>query len=296
MIEEIAGLGFSHVELSHGVRVSLVPGILKAVEAGMIRVSSCHNFCPLPPGVLHAAPNLYQPTSPDSRELDQWLRHTKRSIDFAHLIGSTILVCHLGSVGFFWFNPAERLRRYMERHPLPDYRADSGFTKLRDQGLRRLRKAAPAHLLRLHDSLNRVLDYAKEKSVFLAFENRENFDELPLDDGFDALFASMPEGAPVGYWHDCGHADLKEKMGLLDHRDHLAKQAHRLIGFHIHDVSLEGRDHQELGSGRIDYGMISAFWRPDHRFVLELSPRLKTEQILSSKQRLERLLSALPQS
>jgi hypothetical protein len=33
-------------------------GILKAVAAGEINISSLHNFCPLPVGVTHAAPNL----------------------------------------------------------------------------------------------------------------------------------------------------------------------------------------------------------------------------------------------
>jgi hypothetical protein len=46
--------------LSHGIRVSLVPGILEAVDAGEIKISSLHNFCPLPMGVTHAAPNLYE--------------------------------------------------------------------------------------------------------------------------------------------------------------------------------------------------------------------------------------------
>ena len=67
MVEEIVGLGFKRIELSHGIRISLVPGILKAVEAGLVQISSVHNFCPLPNHVQHAAPNLYQPSALDSR-------------------------------------------------------------------------------------------------------------------------------------------------------------------------------------------------------------------------------------
>jgi hypothetical protein len=50
MLVEMAELGFSHVELSHGIRAGLVPGIIKAVEERIVQVSSTHNFCPLPPG------------------------------------------------------------------------------------------------------------------------------------------------------------------------------------------------------------------------------------------------------
>ena len=60
MLREIRGLGFDCAELSHGTRISLLPGILDAVDAGEIRISSLHNFCPLPMGINHAAPNLYE--------------------------------------------------------------------------------------------------------------------------------------------------------------------------------------------------------------------------------------------
>lgn len=294
MVKEVAELGFERMELSHGIRVSLVPGILKAVEEGLIRIGTCHNFCPLPAGVLHPSPNLYQPSSLDGRELDQWVRHTKRSLDFARMIGAGLLVCHLGSVGFFWFDPARKLQRYMEKNPKADYREDLKFTKLRSGALVRLRKAAKPHLARLDESIKRVLDYAGEKGIQLGFENREHFNELPHDDGFDSLFQTLPEASPAGYWHDCGHADIKEKMGLLDHKQHLEQQAHRLLGFHIHDVTDSGHDHQEVGTGHIDFGMISQFWRPWHRFVLELSPRLKPEQVLRSKELVEHFMRQMP--
>ena len=91
MLQEMAGLGFGHVELSHGIRISLVPGILQALDEGTVRVSSMHNFCPLPAGVTHAAPNLFEPSSREPREHAQWNRHTKRSIDFAAQVGSPVL-------------------------------------------------------------------------------------------------------------------------------------------------------------------------------------------------------------
>jgi hypothetical protein len=59
MLREIRDLGFEYAELSHGVRVSLVPGIIDAVEAGVIKISTLHNFCPLPPGFTQAAPNAF---------------------------------------------------------------------------------------------------------------------------------------------------------------------------------------------------------------------------------------------
>src|ERR1700676_1268809 len=109
MMREIADLGFQYSELSHGIRVTLVPGILKAVEEGFIKISSTHNFCPLPAGVTSAAPNLYQPSSPSESERALWRRHTNTSLDFAQRVGSHVLITHLGSIFFFLLDPARKV-------------------------------------------------------------------------------------------------------------------------------------------------------------------------------------------
>ena len=88
MVEEMVGLGFKQIELSHGIRISLVPGILKAVEEGLVKISSVHNFCPLPNSVSHAAPNLYEPSTKDVREQGLWLRYTQQTLDFAVKVGA----------------------------------------------------------------------------------------------------------------------------------------------------------------------------------------------------------------
>ncbi|HLP26827.1 MAG TPA: sugar phosphate isomerase/epimerase, partial [Acidobacteriota bacterium] len=87
-----------------------------------------------------------------------------------------------------------------------------------------------------------------------------------------------------------GHAHIKESLGVLNHREHLAKNAPRAIGFHLHDVSADGHDHQAIGSGKLDFAMISEFWRPEHTLVLEFSPRLTVEEVVVSKQRVEALI------
>jgi len=294
MAQEMAGLGFGQIELSHGIRITLVPGILRALEEGVVKIGSTHNFCPLPTGVVHAAPNLFEPSAPEPREHEQWLRHTRRSIDFAAQVKARVLVCHLGSVPFFWFNPEAALERYAERREVsgvkPDLRSDSKYQALLAKSLAKLRKKMGPYWTQTQASVKEVLGYAAEKGVKLGFENREGFVELPLDSDYAGFMDGLPAEAPAGYWHDTGHADLKQTMGLLDHRTHLETMAPRLIGFHLHDVSAEGRDHQRVGSGKIDFEMVSRFWRPEHQLVLELSPRIPVEGVVSSKERIEALM------
>lgn len=292
MIEEMAQLGFDHVELSHGIRITLVPGILKAVEAGTVKVSSTHNFCPLPTGITQAAPNLYEPSASDPRELEQWVRQTKRSLDFAAQVGARVLVMHLGSVPYRWFNPGNKLHAYAERHPGARLIEDKKYCALRDKALLKLLEKMPPYWARVKESIAAVREYAHEKNVAMGFENRERFEELPLDDDFQDLLAAVPKPHTAGYWHDTGHAHIKEGLGLINQREQLAKNAADLLGFHLHDVSAEGKDHQPIGSGEIDFKMVSSFWRPHHLLVLEFSPKLTAAQVTASKERVEALMAS----
>ena len=291
MLREMAGLGFEYVELSHGIRITLVPGILRGVEEGVVKISSTHNFCPLPTGVVQAAPNLFEPSVGEHREHDQWLRHTKRSIDFAAQVKARVLVCHLGSVKFFWFNPARAIRQYLRDRPdagrSPD---DKAYHGLLQKSLAKLRKRMPPYWEQVKASIGEILEHAKQKGVTLGFENREKFEELPVDADHAELLKVLPPDAPVGYWHDTGHADIKEGMGLLLHRAHLKQLEGRTIGFHLHDVNAQGQDHQPIGAGHIDFKMVSEFWRPEQMLTLELSPRVTEEEVRSSKARIEALI------
>jgi sugar phosphate isomerase/epimerase len=290
MLQEMAGLGFTHIELSHGVRLSLVPGILRGYEEGVIKVSSVHNFCPLPPGVLQAAPNLYEPSSRDAQERDQWLRHTKRTIDFAVQVKARVVVCHLGSVVFFWFNPVRKLQRYLHHNRTPGRKGTEEYKTLMAEALQKMRTRMVPFWDNTRECIAKILDYATERGVKLGLENREKFEELPIDADFPSFLAGLPAGAPAGYWHDTGHAQIKQNLGLLDQRQQLEQNADRILGFHLHDVDEEGHDHRAVGSGRIDFGMVSEFWRPEHLLTLEIGPSATVEEVLSSKQRLEELI------
>src|SRR3974377_1133552 len=82
MLREIRELGFEYAELSHGIRISLVPGILEAVVAGEMRISSLPNFRPLPIGVNNAAPNLYQFSAERERERELAVRFSVKTLEF----------------------------------------------------------------------------------------------------------------------------------------------------------------------------------------------------------------------
>ena len=292
MLREIADLGFTHAELSHGIRIVLLPGIIRAVEEGVIKISSTHNFCPLPTGITQAAPNLFEPSVRDHREHEQWLRHTKRSLDFAQQVKSRVLVLHLGSVKFFWFNPAHKLKNFIRDNPTASVPDDRNYQYVLAKSCQRLRAKMGPYWQQVQASIEEIRAYAVERGIKLGFENREKFEELPFDDDFGALLSGLASPHSAGYWHDTGHADIKQSMGMLEQRNHLEKNSAQLIGFHLHDVTPDGKDHQAIGTGRIDFNMISRFWRPEHLLTLELSPRVSVEDVVSSKAKIEELMAA----
>lgn len=291
MMAEIAALGFEYAELSHGIRLSLVPGIVRALEEKLLRVRSTHNFCPLPPGVNTASPNLFLPSSGDETQVRQWERYTRRSIDFARQVGASVLVTHMGAISHGWRNPARTVNQLSEtRRPT-------------DRDVERLRSAAAAALAKLAkrraDPMDRlvarigtVLDHAHQAGVTIGAENREKIDELPFDADILSFLEQFPPGAPIAYWHDCGHAHLKEKMGLLRHEEHLHVHAARLAGFHVHDV-IGFRDHMPPGSGEIDFAMIAKFVRPEHIVVLELNPRLDPAEVVEGRDYIEKVFASV---
>src|SRR5580700_1140427 len=98
MLREIRELGFDYAELSHGTRISLLPGIIEAVEAGEIKISSLHNFCPLPMGVNHSAPNLYKLSAENPKEWENAYRYTRKTIELAARVKAPLVVLHYGAI------------------------------------------------------------------------------------------------------------------------------------------------------------------------------------------------------
>jgi len=286
MVEEMIGLGFKRIELSHGIRISLIPGIMQAVDEGIVEISSVHNFCPLPRSVQHAAPNLYQPSAPDSRERALWKRYTMQTLDFAEKVHAKRVVMHSGSAWFFFGSPEDKLDKWLRESDLKptELLENDDFIKRRDRAMKRIRKTCGKLMPQIKEAYESVAESAKEKGICFGLENREGLEEFPLDADFaDFLKDSLSDESVYGYWHDAGHAQLKHLSGLLEHREHLESMADRLIGFHLHDVSLEGRDHQVPGTGVIDFDMVAEFVRPEHTLVLELSPRLTVDEVLRSR-------------
>src|SRR5437867_13402953 len=99
MLREIkTELGIDLIELGHGIRISLMPGIQKVFDAGEVRFSSLHNFCPLPVEVMAASPDCYQFSAAYQKQRERAVKQTFQTIDLAQRLSASFAVLHLGTV------------------------------------------------------------------------------------------------------------------------------------------------------------------------------------------------------
>jgi len=282
MLREIRELGFEYAELSHGIRISLLPGILEAFDAGEIKISSLHNFCPLPMGVNHAAPNIYKFTSLDRRERDNAWRHTLKTLETAARLKAILVVLHMGAIDMKEYT--DRLIEMVgegKRHT-PKY------TSLCEEAMMKREKKKAEHMNLAGEMLTKIADKAEEYGLKLGIENREALEEIPFDSDFD-LFLREFNRPCIGYWHDCGHAQIKENLGFISHKLQLEYLSPRLIGFHIHDVAFPGRDHRPPGTGTVEFATLKPFVKPEHVKVFEFSPSLTVEEAQGGVAHIKRL-------
>jgi sugar phosphate isomerase/epimerase len=272
MLREIRDLGFDYAELSHGIRISLLPGIFEAVDAGEIKISSLHNFCPLPMGVDRAAPNIYKFSSDDRRERDSAFKHTVRTLDTAVRVKAPLVVLHTGAVD---------MKDYTDK--LLDLvgegkRDTPKYEKLCTEVMEKREAKKERFMQNAIEMINRIVDEAKPRGLKLGIENREALEEIPFESDFDFFLKELRDPTVV-YWHDTGHAQIKENLGFISHRMHLESMRERLYGFHVHDVEFPGRDHRAPGMGTIDWPSLQPLVTPLHLKVFEFSPSIAPKEI-----------------
>lgn len=283
MIHEVRALGFEYVELSHGTRLSLLEGVKNAVTDGEIKISSLHNFCPLPFGVMGPAPDYYLPSSRDEGERHSAVQHTLRTIDWAVALGAKVVVLHLGRV---------QMRGYTTRL-LDLYVAGKAetpkFQRLREKGVAVRDKKRQKYLDQVYRTLETVLPHAHEAGVKLGMETRFGIEEIPDEQEAEEILTRFGTDA-ILYWHDVGHAAVKEVLGLMVMEAILGRFRGRTLGMHLQDFAPPAEDHQPPGFGTFDFARLAPFVTDDMVLVWEIHPEWKAEQIVDGVKRAQDLL------
>jgi sugar phosphate isomerase/epimerase len=270
MLQEIVDLGFRAVELSHGIRLSLLEGIARSLSANAVEVTSLHNFCPLPVDIMQAAPDCFQCTSHRPIERARALRHTLETIDWAAKLEAKRVVLHLGSV------PMSKMSRRLLDHLQHGKISDRKYVSWKEKAVRK--RAKLDYYARVADWLAKTVGHAKQSGILLGIENRIGIDTFPSEQEFRRLFQDF-DTTVLGYWHDFGHAQIRQHLTLLNHREWFVEMLPHLIGCHVHDVKPPDRDHQVLFGGELPFTELIPLVPAAVPLVWELSSSVTSAEI-----------------
>lgn len=278
MITEILEMGFSNIELSHGMTIAKLPGIRKAYAAGMFTCSGVHNYFPSPVEVMIDAPDAYEYTSHRPSDRKRAMDMTLKTLELAAEFKARYLVLHMGSAPMNtakFTKPLTKMVAAGEQH-------EPAYIKQKIKFIKKREKLAPLYYRRAIEALEELAPKAEEYGVKLAVESRSRFEDMPNEREMIKLQEHFKDNPWIGYWHDFGHVQLKHNLGLLDHLEWLENISPYLIGGHVHDVQWPARDHRTPFTGTLDYDAILAFFPEKCPLIWELSPTRETGEILDA--------------
>jgi len=276
MLREIkTELGFDLIELGHGIRLSLMPGIQEMHDTGEVRFSSLHNFCPLPIEMMRASPDCYQFSAISSEERERAVKQTLQTIDFAARLNAPFVVLHLGEV---------KMRPVTDRLiklATCGEHLSRKYVRLKIAAVEKRERLAPGYLQHVKDCMARIIERAASKNVRLAIEGRRDYEEIPTERELPPLLDEL-NSSQIGYWHDFGHSQIKENLGFLDHAEWLRAIGPRAFGCHVQDCIWPARDHETPFTGDVHFEKLVPFLPASCLFVWEMSPNKPADAIRES--------------
>ena len=273
MLAALKNLDVSGIELSYRISEDLYQQIKDPLKRSGLKVVSIHNYFPIPFARADSkgSGDLFLLSSSDPEERQNAIRYTTKSIKHAGELEAAVVILHCGFVEM-----DHQMQVFYEYFSSNQLASKDVQTFIRNK-LKQRDRRKPEHLENLWYSLDHLLPVAEKQGVLLGLENRYHYHELPGPDDFGAIFAHF-KGAPIGYWHDTGHAHANEALGLIPKGSLLRSNADQLIGIHIHDaVGLD--DHIPPGSGEIDFNALKPYLKADTIKVIELKPGISESKV-----------------
>ncbi len=275
MIDEILGLGFDRVELGFDLTLDLVAGVRDRVESGRVTISSVHSYCPVPLGAPFGHPELYTLADANSAVRRSAVRHMANTIHFASDLGAPIVIAHAGRV------PVRSRMPKLCRLLAQGKRHTEKYERIRNKLVARREKKSEKALDRLYASLDELAPLLEEKGVALALENLPLWEAVPTEAEMCEILARYPSG-PIRYWHDLGHAQVRETMGFARTQDWLPTLAPRLAGIHVHEARGPHDAHQLPFTEKTDFSALKNILPSGTLCVFEPAPHIAAEVVADS--------------
>ncbi len=281
MLSKIHSVGLDAIEIGYNFTPNRLKELISLADIMGIEVVSVHNFCPLPSRVRlnRFLTDYYRLSSLDEKERNRAVDYTKKSIDTACLVSCQVVIIHAGVVEL----KDDYVRMLLDLYNQGKSNSEE-YLQLKERLLvaRHIRRIG--HLESVTRSLEEILPYACSAGIKIGLETRYYPNEIP-DIEEAEHFLSLFRDKGLLYWHDVGHAEVNERLGITSHNDYLRRFAGCMIGMHLHD--LKGiDDHMAPFSGDFDWSLITPYMRDGLIKVIEAHPQATPQQIKEAIKRL----------
>ena len=279
LLATILDIGFDAVELEYRITINVFRELLPCLFAHRIKVLSLHNYVPLPETIPRdqASADFFPLSSLDKETRKEGIDCTLKTLETAHSLEVPVIVVHLGCV------ETDLPRTGLQTLFRTDAWGDEGAALLEKEREERQRHAA-RHLDCVLSSLDKILRRAEDLQVTVGIENRYYYQEIPSFEEIDHILQIF-EGAPIGYWHDTGHAAVQETLAIVSQQDLLERFGPRMVGIHLHDARGVA-DHLPPGQGDIDMALVARHLPDTAVRILEIHPPATGDEILAGLQHL----------
>ncbi len=273
LVSAIKETGISALELEFRISQKTFANIKKNRQKWGIRIVSLHAVCPsLPKRGKSAERFLICDADEDNRA--KGIKDVLQTLRNAADVGARAVVVHCGRVPIE--DPFFKIINLYGQGKLGTAETQVIMHDMMTQRSVKAEKCLPG-LLKSMDELNTE---AEKLGVSIGIENRYYYAEFPNMDELEIILSRF-DGGKIGYWHDTGHAHVMETLYGVQQKKLLEKFGKHLIGIHLHDVQNGYTDHNEPGSGEIDFDMIRPFLKEDTIRVMELNKRVSVEGAVS---------------
>jgi sugar phosphate isomerase/epimerase len=234
--------GFTHVEANSTISKHM----LDELALSSFPVSSLHCPCPYRVSSTGAPASDLSLSSTNESEKSEAVYLAKQTIEHASGIGALAVVVHLGEI------PVNISLQNTMYSMCQEGKANSTeYRQIRDRLTAQRSSEAAQYMNIAEKSLKELGMYARQWNIILGVETRYYFHQIPDINEMERLLHEVQDDY-IGYWHDTGHAEIQQKLGVTSHEEWLVRFNDRIVGTHIHDV-IDMTDHYCPGTGTIKW-------------------------------------------
>lgn len=262
----VAELGVNALEVDYRLTEKSLDELLQACGELRITPLSIHAVCPAPVYKKNRlVAEACQLSDPDETIRLKAVEDVVKTIKLAARTGARAVIVHAGDV------PMEKaiygLQKLYDRGVID---TGEGRRLVGELKIKRL-ESRGATFDMLLKSLDELSEIAQIHGVDVGLENRYYLREYPSFEEMAIIFCRL-SGSRIKYWHDTGHAQAQNNLGITPSNVWLEEFGDLLIGIHLHDVD---RYYDHLappsgGEGAVDFGLLKRYLKPDTIRILEM--------------------------